>query len=93
MRFDFDPAKSQRLRANPNRGIGFEEARALFQADYIVDRRSDDPEQFRAIGWVGGNMYSVIYEVRQDDEGEFCHLVTLWKATKEERNAYAENIE
>jgi hypothetical protein len=34
----------------------------------------------------------VIYEVRHDKEGEFYHLVTLWRATKEERRAYAENI-
>lgn len=37
-------------------------------------------------------LYSVIYEVRQDEEGEFYHMVTLWKSTKEERNAYPENI-
>ncbi len=92
MRFTFDPAKSQLLRANPHRGIGFEEAPELFEREHITDRRSDDPEQFRAIGWVSGKLYSVIYEVRQDGEGEFYHLVTLWKSTKEERNAYAENI-
>ena len=51
-----------------------------------MDRRCDDPEQFRAIGSVSGTLYSVIYEVRQDADGEFYHLVTLWKATeKEER--------
>ncbi len=92
MRFSFDPLKSRRLRENPQRGIGFEEAKALFETAYIVDRRSDDPEQFRAIGWVNGTLYSVIYEVRQDRDGEFYHLVTLWKATKEERTSYAENI-
>jgi uncharacterized DUF497 family protein len=92
MRFQFDPEKSNRLRANPERGIGFEEARALFESEHITDRRSDDPEQFRAIGWVGGRLYRVIYEVRHDKEGEFYHLVTLWKATKEERKAYGENI-
>jgi uncharacterized DUF497 family protein len=93
MRFDFDPEKSRRLKANPERGIGFEEAQALFDAEHIIDRRSDDPDQFRAIGWVRGTLYSVIYEVRQDAEGELYHLVTLWKATKEERRAYAENIQ
>jgi uncharacterized DUF497 family protein len=81
------------LKANPERGIGFEEAKALFESEYITDRRSDDPEQFRAIGWVSGTLYSVIYEVREDADGELYHLVTLWKATKEERRAYAENIE
>lgn len=65
---------------------------ALFEAEHIIDRRSDDPEQFRAIGWVTGTMYSMICEVRQDQDGEFYHLVTLWKATKEERRAYAEKV-
>ncbi len=92
MRFDFDPAKSSKLRANPARGIGFEEVQALFEVEYIVDRRSDDPEQFRAIGWVGAILYTVIYELRQDTSGELHHLVTLWKATKEERKAYAEAL-
>jgi uncharacterized DUF497 family protein len=71
MRFHFDPEKSRRLRTNPERGIGFEEAQALFDAEHIIDRRSDDPEQFRAIGWIGSTLYSVIYEVRHDKEGEF----------------------
>jgi uncharacterized DUF497 family protein len=93
MRFHFDAEKSRKLRANPERGIGFEEALAIFDATHIADRRSDDPDQFRAIGWVGNRLYSVIYEVRHDTEGEFYHLVTLWKSTKEERSAYAENVQ
>ncbi len=92
MRFHFDAEKSKRLRANPARGIGFEEVQVLFESEHLTDQRSDDPEQFRAIGWVDGTLYSVIYEVRYDQEGEFYHLVTLWKATKEERRTYAENI-
>jgi hypothetical protein len=34
----------------------------------------------------------VIYEVRQDEDDEISHLMTLWKATKQERTPYAENI-
>ena len=92
MRFHFDPEKSKMLRANPKRGIGFEEVQTLFDGDHIFDCRSDDPEQWRAIGWVGNTLYSVIYEVRQDSAGEFYHLVTLWPSTKEERSLYAENL-
>jgi hypothetical protein len=46
------------------------------------------PEQYRAIGWVGQQLYSVIFEVREDEEGEYFHLVTLWKATREEEQLY-----
>jgi uncharacterized DUF497 family protein len=34
MRFNFDPQKSKRLRANPKRGIGFEEAQEIFKHPY-----------------------------------------------------------
>jgi len=53
MRIHFDPRKSQRLRGNPKRGIGFEEAQEIFSRPYYQDQRSDVPEQHRAIGWVG----------------------------------------
>jgi len=52
--------KSARLRANPKRGIGFEEAQEVFSHPYYLDQRSDWPEQYRAIGWVGKQLYSVI---------------------------------
>ena len=91
MRFKFDPDKSELLRNNPKRRIGFEEAQEIFEHPYYEDFRSDDPDQYRAIGWVQGEMYSIIYEVREDDEGEYLHLVTLWKSTREERRLYEEN--
>ena len=91
MRFDFDPGKSRRLRENPRRGIGFEEIQEIFMRPYYQDQRSEFPEQYRAIGWVGERLYSLIFEVREDDEGEYYHLVTLWKSTREERKLYAEN--
>src|ERR1017187_6494624 len=83
--------KSRRLKANPRRGIGFEEARELFSRAYWLDQRSDVAEQFLAIGWVGGRLYSVIFEVREDEVGEILHLVTLWRSTKEEIRLYEEN--
>jgi hypothetical protein len=49
------------------------------------------PEQYRAIGWAGQSLYSLIFEVREDAEGEFYHLVTLWKSTREEQELHAEN--
>ena len=91
MRFDFDPRKSQRLRENPRRGIGFEEAQGIFTRPYYLDRRSDVPEQYIAIGWVGPRLYSLIFEMREDEEGEIYHLVTFWKSTREEEELYAEN--
>lgn len=91
MRFHFDPRKSRHLRKNPRRGIGFEEAQEIFSQPYYLDQRSDFPEQFRAIGWVGTTLYSLIFEVRDDEEGEYYHLVTLWQATREEQKLYEEH--
>lgn len=88
MRFRFDHNKSRRLRENRKRGIGFEEVQEIFSHPYYEDRRSDDPEQFRVIGRVKDRLYSLIYEIREDAAGEYYHLVTLWRATKEERNLY-----
>ncbi|HEY6348256.1 MAG TPA: BrnT family toxin [Candidatus Angelobacter sp.] len=91
MRFHFDVRKSRQLRENPRRGIGFEEAQEIFSHPYYLDQRLEIPEQHRAIGWVGGRLYSLIFEVREDRQGQYYHLVTLWKAIKEERELYEEN--
>jgi uncharacterized DUF497 family protein len=79
------------LRANPHRGIGFEEAQVIFTRPYYLDHIADFPEQYRAIGWVGDRLFFLVFEIREDNEGEFYHLVTLWKSTREEEELYAEN--
>jgi uncharacterized DUF497 family protein len=61
MRFKFDSAKSTILRANPKRGIGFEEVQEIFEGPYYQEQRSDLPEQYIAIGWVQGRLYSLIF--------------------------------
>ncbi len=91
MRFRFSKAKSAALRRNPKRGIGFEDAQEIFTHPYYQDQRSDDPQQYCAIGWVGDRLFTVIFEVREDRLGEYWRLVTLWRATREERELYEEN--
>ena len=76
------------MRENPKRGIGFEDAQEIFTRPYYLDQRSDAPEQYRAIGWVRATLYSLIFEIREDNDGEVYHLVTLWKATHEEQKLY-----
>ena len=52
MRFQFDAEKnSEVLRKH---GVSLEAAREIFDQAHLVDRKNDDPEQFRAIGWSGG---------------------------------------
>ena len=89
MRFGFDQSKSWAVKRK--HGVSLKEAQGIFDQTYLVDRKNDDQEQFRAIGWCRGRICSVIFEVRHDEEGEYYHLVTAWKATKEEEQNYAEN--
>jgi uncharacterized DUF497 family protein len=91
VRFRFSKAKSESLRKNPKRGIGFEEAQEIFSHPYYQDQRADNPEQYRAIGWVKGKLYSLVFEIREDRLGEYYHLVTLWHPTREERELYEAN--
>jgi uncharacterized DUF497 family protein len=79
------------LRADPKRGIRFEEAQEIFSHPYYLDQRSEVPEQYRAIGWVGERLHTLIFEVREDREGEYYHLVTLWRATQQKQQLYKEN--
>ncbi len=93
MRFQFDGKKSKKLKQDKRRGIDFKEVQEIWNSYHYVDYRSDDPEQYRAIGWVKGILYSVIFEIREDDEGEYYHLVTLWKSTKQEVELYESIIQ
>lgn len=89
MRLRFNREKSRVVKEK--HGVSLEEAQEVFDQVYLVDQKSDEPEQFRAIGWCRSRLCSVIFEIRQDSDGEYYHLVTAWKATKEEAQSYAEN--
>jgi uncharacterized DUF497 family protein len=90
VRFEFDREKSRDVKGK--HGVSLKEAQEVFDQAYLVDQRSDDPEQFRAIGWCRGRLCSVVFEIRHDSEGEYYHLITAWKATKQEEQSYAENV-
>jgi hypothetical protein len=44
----------------------------------------------RLLNRTKGQLFSAIYEVREDQEGEYYHLVTLWKSTPQEEKLYEE---
>lgn len=90
MQFKYDSRKSRKLKADPHRQTDFNKVQEIWRHPHYVDCRSDDPQQFRAIGWVKGRLFSVIFELREDNEGEYYHLVTLWKSTKQEEKLYEE---
>jgi uncharacterized DUF497 family protein len=90
MRVQFDAAKNQEVLQK--HGVSLEEAREIFDQAYLVDRKNDDPQQFRAIGWSRGRLCSLIFEIRRDHIGEYYWLVTAWKATKQEEQVYADQV-
>lgn len=72
MRFKFD--KNKKLKTDPRRNLSFDEAKEIWTHYHYVDCRSDDPEQFRIIGWAKGNLYTVIYEIREDTKAN----IVIW---------------
>lgn len=90
MRIKWDNSKRELVLGD--RGIDFADLAETFELPYIEDRKRDDPEQFRVIGWAGGVLVSFIVEYRTDLQGEYVWVVTAWKATRKERTAYEKAV-
>jgi len=91
MRSHFDERKSKRLRSNPKRGIGFEEAQEVFLHPTILTSARICPNSTaRSDGWASA-CTQLFSNLGEDEEGEYYHLVTLWQATKQERQLYDEH--
>ncbi|MBF0360550.1 MAG: BrnT family toxin [Oligoflexia bacterium] len=88
MRFKWDENKNKKLKADNRRGFGFETVKKLFDSQYYLDQKNDDPAQFRAIGIVDNKLVTLIFESREDHEGEYYHFITYWFSTKTERSLY-----
>ena len=87
MRINWDDSKSEKLKRE--RGLSLEEASEIIsRPGAVTDQKSDDPEQFYAIGFVKDRLITLIFETREDADGEFTWLVTYWKATKSETEIY-----
>ena len=86
MRIDWDDDKSDKLKRE--RGLSFEEVSVVIEGPHPVVRKTDDPEQFFAIGFAKDKLVTVVHEFREDLNGEYIWLVTYWKATKAEVKIY-----
>ena len=89
VRIDWDDSKSERLKRE--RGVSLEEAAQMLASGYVTDRKNDDPEQHYAVGFVHGQLVTLIYEYRDGVDGETVWLITCWKATKREAKIYEQN--
>lgn len=86
MKLDRDDSKSDTLQKN--RGFSFEKVAQILANDYFAVQKNDDPEQFAAIGFVDGQLITLIYEFRDFFDQEIIWLVTYWKSTKAEVRKY-----
>ncbi len=74
------------------RNIDFAQLNDLLHAPYIEDQKSDDPEQYRIIGFIEDRLTTFIIEYREDRIGEFIWVVTAWQSTKQEKKSYEKEI-
>lgn len=67
MRFDWDDSKSEML--HKSRGFSFEEITKLFRNPYLESKKSDEPDQYFAIGFLQGSLLTIVFEYREDEIG------------------------
>lgn len=68
--------------------MSFEDVQCVLENQHLMETKNDDPEQFIAVGFVKTILVTVVFEFREDYEGEFIWLVTYWRATKQEAKRY-----
>ena len=86
MRVRCDPNKRDQVLGE--RGIDLQKLEELFELPYIEDVRNDNPLQFRVIGFAGGILTTYVVEYRRDEIGEYAWVVTAWRSTSHEEEAY-----
>ena len=86
MKIRWDENKRQYVLAK--RGIDFAQLDELLYLPYVEDQRSEEPEQYRIIGFAAARLTTYIIEYRQDDVGEYIWVVTAWNSTTQEQRDY-----
>ena len=90
MDVSFDREKDQELQRR--RGKGFADIVALLGKPHAVRENETYDNQFQAIGWVEGTLYTLIFEIFEEDEGGLLWLINFWPSTKSEREYYEQTI-
>lgn len=89
MRFEFDPEKSARTKADPNRRIDFVQAQAI----WLDENRIEIPLPFAlekrtaVIGRINGKLWTAIVTSR----GENIRIISVRRAHPKEENIYEQN--
>jgi uncharacterized DUF497 family protein len=84
---DWDEAKSELLKRE--RGFTLLEASEVLTHERVERTKTDDPLQILATGYAQGKLLSLVYEIREHENGNtYNWLITYWNATREERKTY-----
>jgi hypothetical protein len=62
----------------------------LFSGITVERVKNYNPRQYLTIGFVEGQLMTLISEEQQNEEGHFLWLVTYWPSTRREREIYEE---
>jgi uncharacterized DUF497 family protein len=90
MNLRWDEAKRQKVLAE--RYIDFAHLGELLYTPYLEDQRSEQPEQYRIIGFAKGILTTFIVEYRGDRVEEYIWVITAWRSTPQERKAYEQEV-
>lgn len=91
MRIRWDETKRQEVLRR--RQIDLSWLDELLSLPYIENQSSDDPEQYRVIGFVQGRLVTFIIEYRRDAMGKYMWVITAWHATTQEQHDYEREIQ
>jgi len=91
MRIRWDETKRQEVLRQRQIDLAFLDE--LLSLPYVENQSSDDPEQYRVIGFVQGRLVTFIIEYRRDAIGKYMWVVTAWHATTQESQDYEREIQ
>ena len=68
--------------------LGFVDAVTMFSGQYTTQPVRNYPDQTKVTGLAKGKLYCLLTEDREDEDGPYTHLATLWKSSTEEEEDY-----
>ena len=89
MPFEYDPEKSARTKADPNRGIDFEEAQALWLDPGVIEvpLPFEVEPRLAVIGKIGPRIWTAIVTQR----GENIRIISVRRAHPKEEKIYEQS--
>jgi uncharacterized DUF497 family protein len=87
--FEFDPRKSAQTKADPNRGIDFVEAQALFSDPYLLEipLPFETEPRMAMIGKIEAKIWTAITTRR----GDKVRIISVRRAHKSEEKLYVQS--